>query len=274
MADEPGALTLSFPHWENAMSKAWIVEKLPEFVRDMLRDFCLTADILESQFIMFDQTNQVSFQVFRDLVGEEMNKGLLWRLKDTAHHLFRNDAREDVSGQFLDWCVGYIFHETMKLKEDAYQQRTYAPWFGDLMDRELPESEHEVCRELFQVVLQTNESIRREIARVRFFFAKCRELLPGYLTDQGENPLLGRFLFEHETLVRKIFGQAFDSLLTALYGDGPAMMYVMAAQSLRQGGWMTHAATAVRRAWELDPSSPRVLREKEIVDTWAHSLKT
>jgi len=255
------------------MSKAWIVEKLPEFVRDMLRDFCLSADILESQFTLFDQTNQVSFQVLHDLVGEEMNKGLLWRLKDTCHHLFRNDGREGLSGQFLDWCIGYIFHETMKLKEDAYQQQNYGPWFRDLMDRELPEAEHVISRELFQVVLQTNESIRREIARVRFFFAKCRLLMMEYLEGQDENPLLGRFLFEQNQLVRKIFGQEFDALIAAVYGDEPEMMYVMASQSLRQGGWMTHSAEAVSRAWAVNPLSQRVLREKQIVDTWSERIK-
>lgn len=255
------------------MSKAWIVEKLPEFVRDMLRDFCLSADILESQFTMFDQTNQVSFEVFHDLVGEEMNKGLLWRLKDTAHHLFRNDGRETLSGQFLDWCVGYIFHETMKLKEDAYQQQNYGPWFRELMDRELPDSEHLVSRELFQVVLQTNESIRREIARVRFFFGKCRQLLVEYLRGQDENPLLGRFLFDQNPLVRKIFGQDYDALMAAIYGDQPEMMYVAASQSLRQGGWMTHAEEAARRAFAVNPSNPRVLREKQIVDTWSERIK-
>jgi len=255
------------------MSKAWIVEKLPEFVRDMLRDFCLSADILESQFTVFDQTNQVSFQVFHDLVGEEMNKGLLWRLKDTAHHLFRNDSREGLSGQFLDWSIGYVFHETMKLKEDAYQQQTYGPWFRELMDRELPESEHEISRELFQVVLQTNESIRREVARVRFFIAKCRLLLVEYLRGQEENTLLGRFLFDQNPLVRKIFGQDFDALVRAVYADEPELMYVSASQSLRQGGWMTHAAQALDQALAVNPSNPRVLREKQIVDTWTERIK-
>jgi len=256
------------------MSKAWILEKLPEFVRDMLRDFCLSADILESQFAVFDQTSQLSFETLHDLVGEEMNKGLLWRLKDTAHHLFRNDAKPGLSGQFLDWCIGYIFHETMKLKEDAYQQQNYGPWFRELMDRELPEEEHLVSRELFQVVLQTNESIRREITRVRFFFGKCRELFTQYLGDQADNPLLGRFLHDQNALVRKIFGQDYDHLIRSIYGEAPETMYVMASQSLRQGGWMRHAAEAARRGFEANPLSPRVLREKQIVDTWLERVKS
>jgi hypothetical protein len=169
--------------------------------------------------------------------------------------------------------VGYIFHETMKLKEDAYQQQNYGPWFRELMDRDLPEAEHVVSRELFQVVLQTNESIRREIARVRFFFAKCRLLLIGYLSDQGDNPLLGRFLFEQNAMVRKIFGRDYDALLAGIYGDTPEMMHVMASQSLRHGGWMSHAAEAARQALEVGPENPRVLREKQIVDTWRDRIK-
>lgn len=255
------------------MSKAWIKEKLPEFVRDMMRDLCLATDILESQFTMFDQTNQVSFEVLHDLLGEEMNKGLLWRLKDTAHHLFRNDGKQDLAGQFLDWSIGYIFHETMKLKEDAYQQQNYGPWFRELMDRELPEEEHVISRELFQVVLQTAESIRRESARVRFFFAQCRRLLPVYLSDQADNPLLGRYLFEQAPLVRKIFGQDYDALIRAIYGEEPEMLCVMAAQSLRQGGWLEHASRAARQALEQAPQNPRVLREMQIVDTWRQRIK-
>lgn len=255
------------------MSKAWITEKLPEFVRDMLRDLCLSADILESQFAIFDRTSQLSFEVLHSLVGEEMNKGLLWRLKDTAHHLFRNDGKQLLAGQFLDWSIGYIFHETMKLKEDAYQQQNYGPWFRELMDQELPEVDHTISRELFQVVLQTTESIRREIARVRFFFARCRRLLTAYLADQGENPLLGRFLFEQNALVRKFFGDDFEAFTHAVYHSQPELLYVMASQSLRQGGWMTHAAEAARAAYELAPANPRVLREKQIVDTWMERMK-
>jgi hypothetical protein len=255
------------------MSKAWILEKLPEFTRDILRDFCLAVDILESQFALFDQTAQISFEVLHDLLGEEMNKGLLWRLKDTCHHLFRNDGKADLSGQFLDWCIGYIFHETIKLKEDAYQQQTYGPRFRELMDKELPEQERVTSRELFQVVLQTAESLRRETARVRFFFEQCRSQFPVYLADQGENSLLARFLYEHSTLVRKIFAQDYERLLTSVYGSQPEMLYVMAAQSLRQGGWMSHAVSAAEKAYQTAPSNPRVLREKQIVDTWRQRIK-
>lgn len=255
------------------MSKVWIREKMPEFARDLLRDFSMAVDILEAQFVNFDENSKVSFEVFRDLLGVEMNKGLLWRLKDTAHHLFQNDGKQELTGQFLEWSIGYIFHETMKLKEDAYQQQNYGPWFTELLDRELPEREHIISRELFQMLLQTNESIRREVARVRFFIVQCRRLFIEYLRDQGENALLARLLFDHEQLVRKTFGVDHDDLLLSIYGRHPEMLFVMASQSLRQGGWMTHSQQAVDRAVAMVPDNPRVLREKQIVDTWRLKLK-
>jgi hypothetical protein len=159
------------------VSKAWIRAKLPEFVRDMFRNFCLSSKALEEQFRSFDHEGSVAFTILRDLIGQEMDKGLLWRMKDTAHHVFRNDPETPLTGQFLDWGLGYIFHETIKLKEDAYQALTYAPWFLALRGRDLPEAERVVVEELFQVLRQTEESMRREIDRIRFIMSQSRQLL-------------------------------------------------------------------------------------------------
>ena len=70
------------------MSKSWIKEKKPEFIRDTFRDFCLAGSALEEQFETFDRECSVSFEVLNDLIGSNMHKGLLWRLKDTAPSAF------------------------------------------------------------------------------------------------------------------------------------------------------------------------------------------
>ena len=88
------------------MSKTWIRAKLPEFVRDMFRNFCMSSKALEQQFVSFDREGAVAFTILRDLIGQEMDKGLLWRMKDTAHHVFRNDPETPLTGQFLDWGLG------------------------------------------------------------------------------------------------------------------------------------------------------------------------
>lgn len=255
------------------MSKAWIRAKTPEFVRDVLRDFCLAARALEEQFSHFDRGGQVNFGVLRDLLGEEFNKGLLWRLKDTAHLLFRGSRDAPRVGRFLDWGIGYVFHESMKLKEDAYQQQNYGPWFRAMQAESLPPEELRIAQELYEVILQTAESIRREITRIRFIIDHMKRLLPLYLSEHGDNPLLARLLFERNDLVAAVFGEYYSDLLRGLHGDRPERLYVLAAQSLRQGGWMQEAEAAIDQALKLAPNDPAARLEKEKVDSWRKRLK-
>jgi hypothetical protein len=238
----------------------------------MLRNFCLSCRALEGQFRSFDREGSVAFTILRDLIGQEMDKGLLWRMKDTAHHVFRNDPETPLTGQFLDWGLGYIFHETIKLKEDSYQALTYAPWFLALRGRELPEAERVVVEELFQVLRQTEESMRREIDRIRFIISQSRRLLPIYLARHSENALLARYLFSQNALVREVFGQDYEHLVGTIYGEHPERMYILAAQSLRLGGWVDDAALAVQAALGINPTDRLVLQEKKILDNWSQRM--
>jgi hypothetical protein len=175
-------------------------------VRDVFRDFCIVHRELDRQFQSYDKSGVVSFEFMRDLLGEEMNKGQLWRLKDTAHLLFRSSEKEQLVGRYLDWSIGYIFHECIKLKEDAYQRQIYGPWFEQIKaEQALTPEEKLLGQELFQVILQTRESILREITRIRFILFHCRRMLIVYLTEHGENPLLARFIYDQSDLVHSVF---------------------------------------------------------------------
>ena len=255
------------------MTKNWLREKHEEFVRDLVRDFCLSARVLEEHFQEFDRGSGMVFEVLRDLLGEQMNKGLLWRLKDTAHHLFRDHDDKNPVGQFLDWCIGYIFHETMKLKEDAYQQQNYAPWFRAMQASELPETDLIISRELFQLLMQTNESMQREIRRIRFIIRQCRKLFPLYLSDQETNHWLARFLFKRNELVRQVFEESYRELIAAVYDGRPEMLEVMAARSLREGGWAAQAAEAAEAACRVNPESEAARDERAAVEAWRARLR-
>lgn len=247
------------------MSKSWIRANIAVFARDVLRDFCIAADVLERLFEEFDGLGRIDFDVLRELIGEEMNKGLLWRLKDTAHHLFRNDPDDALIGKFLDWAVGYIFHESMKLKEDAYQLKNYAPWFAALTDKPLPDTKARFCRELSQILGQTRESVARETGRIRFILHQCKGMFPYFYAGQTDNPLLARFLFEQGDLFRAVFGERLTPFLEAVYGAEPEMMYVLAAKSLREGGWFKEADQAAEAARSMNPNSEGALREKRLL---------
>ncbi|NJB68107.1 hypothetical protein GGQ74_001780 [Desulfobaculum xiamenense] len=246
------------------MSKAWIRAKRPDFVRDVVRDFCQVHRELEREFRHFDKTGHVDFTVIRNLLGQETNKGLLWRLKDTAHLLFKKNASENgLLGQFLDWSMGYIFHDTMKLKEDAYQQQNYAPWFRELQRRQLPENARHVSQELMRVLDQTNESIQREVNRIRFILFNCRSLLVEYLPRHRDNELLARFFLASEELVREVFGSGYPRLVKAIYDDEPELMYLLAARSLRTGGWREDALRALAEAERMNPHHNLLGEERE-----------
>ncbi|GAB6060741.1 tetratricopeptide repeat protein [Desulfonatronum parangueonense] len=226
------------------MFRAWIRSKRPEFVRDILRDFCLSQQVLENQFRLFDAEEHLEFEVLRDILGVEMNKGLLWRLKDTAHHLFRTDQDGDVYGQLLGWCLGYIFHEAMKLKEDAYQRESYGGRFMQLKEIGLSFEERHMLEELSKVIDQTRESMRREVARIRFIIASSRKLFVRYLPDHRDNALLARLLYDRNNLVRMVFAEEYGPLVKAMYGDRPELLYQLASQSLMLGGWEREAVLA------------------------------
>ncbi|MEF2146599.1 MAG: hypothetical protein V3573_14225 [Desulfovibrionaceae bacterium] len=249
------------------MSKAWIMAKRPEFVRDMFRNFCQACGSLDQEFERYDRMGCVDFEQLKELIGEESFKGLLWRLKDTAHHVFRNDPDDPIEGRFMDWGLGYIFHECIKLKEDSYQQLTYAPWLKE-MAVEGANGRH-MAGQLLDLPSQTEESMRREIARIRVILDQCKRLLPVYLSRHSDNALLARLIFAQNDMVRRVFGDLYSDLVSGIYGEQPWMLYVLASRSLRLGGWMDQARTAVAEAHKIHPDGKIVLQEKKIIDNWS-----
>lgn len=228
------------------MTSNWLLSKQESFVRDVLRDFCQVASALESHFAEYDASGTVSFYFFDDILGRQNNKGLLWRLKDTAHLLFRNETSGCVAlGEYLDWALGYIFHECIKLKEDAYQQMNYKPRFRRLQENEnLPPEEQHIGTELYSIIKQTSESIAREVRRIRFILFHCKRMFVLYLPQHRENPLLARFLYARGILVRGVFKGYHEELLQSVYPEGLRTMYLLAADSLEQGGWTDEAKKA------------------------------
>ena len=100
----------------------------------------------------------------------------------------------------------------------------------------LPESL--IGQDFVQVVEQTEESMEREISRIRFIISRCRKLFPIYLCNHSDNSLLGRLLFSQNMLIREVFREEYQNLVDTIYGDEPEMLYVHASRSLRLGGWM------------------------------------
>lgn len=232
------------------------------FVRDLLRDFCIVCAALTEQYQRFAASGSISHAVLRDLLGRDMRKGVFWRLKDTAHHLFRTPYRDtadvsDMEGgvslwQFssgkapdgmvrqgsaealLDWCIGFAFHECVKLKEDAFQRQHYAHRLEQMRGKMC--GCEDILDNLAPLLGQTRESIVREMVRIQDVLTQIRGLLIFYVPEHSNNRYLARFLLARNALVRQVFAEAYPALLAALYSDEPRRLYLLAAQGWLEGG--------------------------------------
>ena len=230
------------------MSRYWLATNEHRFLTDILRDFCQISSIFEEQALRFATAGNLSFAVLRDLTGDLMNKGQLWHLKDMTHHLLRDVACPSPAGQVLDWAIGYIFHESLKLLEDAHQNQYYAPRLAALANGAAFHAEPEAAQAFFAMAAETNANMQRGLLHIQRSIAYARKFFPALYAGQANNRHLARFLYEQNDLARKNLKEEYHALIRAIYADSPAALYVEAAASLTEAGQYAEAATAAQYA--------------------------
>lgn len=255
------------------MNRAWLARRRPAFVRDLVRDYCAAHAVLTAQLRRFERDGTVSHAIVRSLLGEEVSKGVLWRLKDTAHHLFRTApphggpapetgaAPEEraFTGELIDWCVGFAFHECVKLREDAYQRQEYANRLLHLEDLRRAAPEHALTRHaardtdtdalwpLAGLPRQTADSMERELRRILRVLDNGLALLTRYLEGERDNAPLARWLAVEEARAAAVFGARWPDLVAALCGGDNERLFLLAARDLLEAG-RPETALALLRA--------------------------
>jgi len=227
------------------MPRKWIRGDKAVLLRDFLRDYCQVYSVLEEQLQRFTLSGSLSYAVLRDLMGSEEQNGLFWLLKDSAHHLFRDDE-ENMTGMLLDWTVGYAFHECVKLMEDAFQYQHYRNRFLEFEERAAVQEERTV-EQLAPLLLQTHKSAWSELTRIIHTLSQCRELLLHYLVPYRSASQLARLLLEREELVRRVFGAMHGHLIDVLYGHKRERMLLLAAKDFLDGGRAQAALDALSK---------------------------
>jgi hypothetical protein len=242
--------------------RAWVEKNREAFERDVLRDFCLAADSLGEQFTRFARGGAVSFAVLRGLVGEPWDKGLLWRLKDKSHHIFLRREGAGLTAQLLDWTLGYIFHESLKLMEDAHQRQFYAPRLSGITDNGYCPVPSGLLEGLRIVQGETRESMRREVARLQALLLYARKLFCLYFEGRANHRPLARFLNDNQDLALRVFLDDHPRLLEVVYGNEPERLHIEAARSLMESDRREAAAKALEKALCLSPDSENALALK------------
>ena len=236
------------------MEKEWLEERRDLFLKNIVRDF------FECQVFFHDLREHterygVIYDGFDFWVGTEEKKGRLWQLKDLCHVIWGEGVdKDDQDGVVFDWMVGAIFHEAMKLKENAYMFERYQKSFPDGALGIANGNGTEAVKEFFkEMVIE----VERCIKRLEWLFKHAEKHLFQVLQREKQNPLLLRFLLADTSRLPEGEGRQgwkrLRRLLKALFPDGLDRAYCIAGESLLEGGWFQEARSAFERALKINP---------------------
>ena len=157
------------------------------------------------------------FESIDELVTERM-----FVMKETAHHLFRENVEEDRreidSTMVLDLIVGSLFHELLRLKESAYLVEQYRPRIAAV----LAGGESTDFLEYGQRMVQNSAAQMKDgFTEVEQLFRLGSKSLLGMLRDMVNRRLVLRFLLRHRRLLTEVYGpQRVDEIYRLFYRGG------------------------------------------------------
>lgn len=231
----------------------WFAGRRDFFVTSMLKGFYRTAGGFLQIYQDYLKTGTVPYDEIDKLVGTENRKGCLWSLKDDCHQLWRNgDSAFELNGSLLDWIIGSLFHEAMKLKENIYLYEFYAPLAHDMKGEWRLEIQKFCGVECRRFMERISHEVDRQMENLGFMFGRAIYLLRTMLPCQAHNPLLLRYLIEHRDVVSELWSESLDEIFKDMFHGVPENGYCFAAQSYFDGNWYEKALAAYQEALRIN----------------------
>jgi len=199
------------------------------------------------------------------MIGSETEKGRLWELKDICHLLWSgHDPEQDVHGALIDWLLGSVFHEFMKLKENFHLLNTYEPR-AICMHRlssafpgrtrqsseALPLLSNMVDVE--SLIQRIASDVVRQIEQIGVLVGQANCILRMMLPRLADNLLVVRLLVEEEETVCVLWGEGIEELLADMFVGNAEQGFCAAGRSYFSGQWYPQALAMYKRALECDP---------------------
>ena len=249
------------------MENSWFSERKNLFFTDLVQSFLESKILFDDLYRDFQQNKPVPFERMDSWIGTDTKKGALWNLKDNCHKLFRKPSSKISLSEYLfDWTLGSVFHEGMKLKEDAYQLEAYLPSYDKIDTTKNATEIEEILQEYRSIIDKATNNLNAEMESINTLFSKAVERLKELLSNQAHNGLLIRFLLEHESLVEKALGEkSLKHIIESLYPGHPENAYCMAGKSYLKGGWFKEALHYFSKALEVNPQHPESKQYREEV---------
>jgi hypothetical protein len=236
------------------MSNQWINERREVFERDLIQAFFEAKLFFDTIERAYERTDSISFGQLDTWVGSDEKKGPLWLLKDHSQRLYRSSTNAgSLYENLFDWTIGSIFHETIKLKEEAYQIDSYKP----LLEMKVKNKTYDstlsgIIQEYFVLIEQAKEKVPVEIKNIAELFSKALYHLHEIIVAGRDNMLVLLLLLEEEKNANKVFGrEQYRALLKRMFPDGLHTAWTAAGRHYLEGGWYNQARPFIERALEI-----------------------
>ncbi len=231
----------------------WFERRRDYFVTKMVKGFYQTTVSFHTVYQHYLDNGHISYDEINHLVGSENNKGKLWLLKDACHQLWRRaDPALEVNGCLLDWVIGSVFHEAMKLKENIYLFQYYGPRAQEENPRRHAEIQSICGIECHRFMERISREIKRQVESLVFLFGRANYLLRTMLDSQTGNALLLRYLVENADVALYLWFESLDDIFNDVFSGKAERGYCLAARSYLEGNWNEKALLAYSRALDLN----------------------
>ncbi len=239
----------------------WFCRRQDFFVKNVFREFFKSYRGFTVIYEQYPDCGQITFADIEQLVGAESNKGL-WLLKNQCHQLWRHGGLQPgrENSFFLDWLIGSLFHEAMKLKENIYIISRYVPIAHEIDD--LPGREEVTGNpaEWQRFLSSARREIPKQVENLAFLFGRAAYFLRRELINQGENMLLLRYFFENPDMLKELWSESLEEIFTDLFPAGPEYGYCLVGKSYLDGHWHEQALAAYSAALKLNKKCDDALR--------------
>ncbi|WYD81090.1 MAG: hypothetical protein V8K32_01610 [Candidatus Electrothrix gigas] len=210
------------------------------------------------------------------MIGEKNNKGPLWNLRELCHRVWsQGEHRENVEGSLVDWLIGSIFHEAIRLREDVNILNNYGNATfknrqmtanrlhraGGSQAHHLPASRLAKIMDRKNLVKRVAVDVMQQMEQLAFLFGQANNMLRTMLPGLVENLLLIRFLVEQEDVVEDLWGEGLVDVFTDIYSGTPALGFCAAGKSYMSGQWYTRALVMYKRALAFDEGCDEAKRK-------------
>lgn len=236
------------------MGGRWFQERREILLRGLVSYQIEAWATFNTFFDCFKLEGKVPYAEWEAWIGTENRKGPLWQLSDLCHSIIRREGyKPSIHEILLDWTVGAIFHECLKIREELYQLNHPIDMCIREDVSELPEV-REVIEEWERRLAQIRVSLRGGFQEVRNLFQRAWKGMRGFLIIHREMGLLMRYLVENRRTLIGLLGQdEWKNFMAAIHPHGEADTWYYAGVGYLKSGWIQKASEAFAQALALYP---------------------